>query len=146
MTKRAKLYCDGASSGNPGDSGIGVLLIIGDKEYKISEYIGTATNNIAEYTALLKGIEEAKRHGVTALDIYTDSELLTRQIKGLYKVKSENLIELYKRAALLLKGLKSYNIIHIPREKNKEADLLAKNAIKQRTTDEHINTVQKKID
>lgn len=143
MTKRAKLYCDGASSGNPGDSGIGVLLIIGDKEYKISEYIGTATNNIAEYTALLKGIEEAKRHGVKALDIYTDSELLTRQIKGQYKVKSENLLELYKRAALLLKGLKSYSIIHIPREKNKEADLLAKNAIKQRTIDKHINTVQK---
>jgi len=133
MIKRAKLYCDGASSGNPGDSGIGVLLIIGDREYKISEYIGTATNNIAEYSAILRGIEEAKKHGVTTLDIYTDSELMTRQIEGQYRVKSENLLELYKRTLSILKELKSYTIVHIPREKNKEADLLAKNAIKQRT-------------
>jgi ribonuclease HI len=130
--KKAILYCDGASSGNPGDSGIGILLAIGDQQYRISEYIGTATNNIAEYTALVKGIKEAKRHGAVIIDIHTDSELMVKQINGQYRVKSENLIELYEQAVSLLKGFKSYNITHIPREKNAEADNLAKRAIKNR--------------
>ncbi len=132
-SRKAMLFCDGASSGNPGDSGIGILLIIDGHEYKISEYIGRATNNIAEYMALLKGLQEAKRHGVYAIDIHTDSELLVRQLKGQYKVKSKNLLKLYEQANLLLRDFKDYSIIHIPREENIEADNLAKNAIKNKS-------------
>ncbi len=131
MGRRAKLYCDGASSGNPGDSGIGVFLIIADRDYRISEYIGRATNNVAEYSALIRGIQEAKRHGVTELDIYTDSELMVRQIKGQYKVRSKNLLTLFKKTESLLKEFKSYTITHVPREENIDADMLAKDAIKK---------------
>ncbi|MCL0037426.1 ribonuclease HI family protein [Thermodesulfovibrionales bacterium] len=126
---KAILFCDGASSGNPGYSGIGILMIIGNREYRISAHIGIATNNIAEYTALIKGIQEAKKHGVAVVDIHTDSELVVRQIKGQYRVKSRNLIRLYEEVISLLKGFKSYSIIHIPREKNAEADALAKSAV-----------------
>lgn len=131
-SRKAMLFCDGASSGNPGDSGIGILLIIGEQKYKISEYIGMATNNIAEYMALLRGLQEAKRHGVYTIDIHTDSELIVRQLKGQYKVKSKNLLKLYEQANLLLKDFKNYSITHIPREENIEADNLAKNAIKNK--------------
>jgi ribonuclease HI len=132
MHRKAVLFCDGASSGNPGDSGIGILLIIGDHTYRLSEYIGDATNNIAEYTALVKGLQEAKRHGADSVDIRTDSELMVKQIKGHYRVKSENLLKLYEQAISLLRRFKSYTITHIPREKNADADNLAKSAIKNR--------------
>lgn len=132
MHKKAKIFCDGASSGNPGDSGIGAVIIIGDHKYTISEYIGKATNNIAEYTALIKGLQDAKRHGAEAVDVCTDSELMVKQIKGQYRVKSENLLKLYRQAISLLTAFKSYSIMHIPREKNMEADNLAKNAISRR--------------
>lgn len=124
--KKAVLFCDGASRGNPGHAGIGVVLII-DKKNKItlSEYIGVSTNNIAEYKALLQGLNEAKRHSITEIDIFTDSELLTKQIKGDYKVKNSNLISLHREVALLLGAFKSYSINHIPREQNAEADSLA---------------------
>ena len=127
--KKAILYCDGASKGNPGHSGIGIVLLINGDKTMLSEYIGLATNNIAEYKALLKGLHEAKNQKATAIDIYTDSELLTRQIKGLYKVKSPNLESLFKEATLLLKGFKKYSINHVPREYNAEADRLANMAV-----------------
>lgn len=129
---KAILYCDGASKGNPGHSGIGVVLLIKGHKITLSEYIGLATNNIAEYTALIKGIREAKNNGVTTIDIYTDSELMTKQIIGVYKVKSPNLESLFKEVISLLKGFKKYSIKHIPRELNTEADSLASSAAKQR--------------
>lgn len=130
MHRKAIIFCDGASSGNPGDSGVGVVIIIGDHKYTISEYIGKATNNIAEYTALIRGLQDAKRHGADAVDVCTDSELMVKQIKGQYRVKSENLIKLYEQAISLLTGFKSYSIMHIPREKNTEADNLAKKGLR----------------
>ncbi|MBA4348418.1 MAG: ribonuclease H [Thermodesulfovibrio sp.] len=129
MHKKALLFCDGASSGNPGDSGIGVVLLIDEKRFKFSEYIGKATNNIAEYKALIKGLREAKRHGAATVAIYADSELMVKHISGEYRVKSANLINLYEQAVSLLKEFKVFTIIHIPREKNAEADELAKSAI-----------------
>lgn len=122
---KATLYCDGASKGNPGHAGIGAVLIISDKKIMISEYIGVATNNIAEYMALIQGLRKAKEYGITNVDIFTDSELLTKQIKGVYKVKSPNLINLYEEVISLLKVFKNYTINHIHREQNTVADRLA---------------------
>jgi len=122
------LYCDGASSGNPGNSGIGVVLLHDDRTYEISEHIGTATNNIAEYTALLRGLSRAKSLGIERLKINLDSELIVRQIEGTYKVKNEKLKELYLDVISHLRTFKGYSIRHIPREQNKKADSLAKKA------------------
>lgn len=125
---RGKLFCDGASKGNPGDAGIGCLIISDNKKIEISEYIGKTTNNVAEYTALIKGLEEALKEGISDIEIYSDSELLVRQINGIYKVRNKNLFPLYKRVLELLNKFKSYKIIHIYRENNVLADYLAKQA------------------
>lgn len=126
--KEGVLYCDGASSGNPGESGIGAVLLLKDKTYEISEHIGTATNNIAEYTALIKGLSKAKTLKIESLKIFLDSELIVKQIQGSYKVKNENLKALYQEALSHLKSFKAYTINYIPREQNKKADALAKKA------------------
>lgn len=149
----AEIYCDGASSGNPGHSGIGIVIrrqklqvashklqVTSDMKpetcnlqpetYHISEYIGITTNNVAEYSALIRGLEKAKSLGLRRIDIFVDSELLVKQIKGLYKVKSANLKPLWKKTQDILKQLDSYKITHVQRELNREADLLAKKAIK----------------
>lgn len=128
--KDAILYCDGASSGNPGESGIGVVLIFEGRTYEISEYIGMATNNVAEYTALIRGLSKARALKVEGLRIFLDSELLVRQIEGSYKVKNEKLKELYQDVISHLKFFKDYRIKYIPREHNKKADILAKKAVK----------------
>jgi len=128
--KKALLYCDGACSGNPGHSGIGAFIIIDSKEYRLSEYIGITTNNVAEYTALIKGLMAALKHGATSVEACTDSELLVKQVKGLYRVKSENLAELHSRVTTLLKSFKDYSLTHIPRQMNTEADSLARDAIR----------------
>lgn len=123
------MYCDGASSGNPGKSGIGAVLTFGDKTYEISENIGIATNNIAEYTALIKGLSKAISLKIETLSIFLDSELLVRQIEGSYKVKNEKLKELYLDVISQLRSFKGYSIQHIPREQNKKADALARKAV-----------------
>ncbi|MBI5204999.1 MAG: ribonuclease HI family protein [Nitrospirae bacterium] len=125
----AVLYCDGASSGNPGKSGIGAVLTFGGKTYEISENIGIATNNIAEYTALIKGLSKAISLKIETLSIFLDSELLVRQIEGSYKVKNEKLKELYLDVISQLRSFKCYSIQHIPREQNKKADALARKAV-----------------
>jgi ribonuclease HI len=126
----AVLYCDGASSGNPGESGIGVVLMVGDETVEISEHIGIATNNIAEYKALIRGLSKAKTMKIERINIFLDSELLVRQIQGNYKVKSENLRELYREVLSYIRSFKHYTISHIPREQNKKADNLAKKAVR----------------
>src|SRR4030067_609249 len=96
----AKIYCDGASSGNPGRAGIGVVIQVRGhlhKDYKISEYIGIATNNVAEYSALIRGLEEARSLGLKKIEIFLESELLVRQIKGVYKISSANLKTLWEK-------------------------------------------------
>lgn len=140
-TGYAEMYCDGASSGNPGPSGIGIVINImsndsgqlgKDKKYSISEYIGTATNNVAEYSALLKGLEAARSLGIRNIKIFMDSELLVRQINGIYRVKNEKLIPLWIRAMKALKEFSHYIVTHVPREMNKEADSLARRSIIQK--------------
>ncbi len=125
-----KLYTDGASSGNPGPSGVGVI-IKDEKENivkKVSREIGDSTNNIAEYTALIIGLIESRLLGVEVLDVFLDSELLVKQCIGKYKIKSINLKPLNYIVRYIGKDFKKISFTHIPREKNKEADKLAQDA------------------
>lgn len=134
MRGKAEIYCDGASEGNPGDSGIGVVMIChkgkGVEVYKISEYIGVATNNIAEYSALIRGLEEAELLGFRKIKVFLDSELLVKQIEGIYRVKSHHLKRLWIQAQNILRRFQGYTITHVQRDLNKEADSLAREAIR----------------
>ena len=125
------IYTDGGSRGNPGPSGIGV--IIQDSKRKkikeISKYIGEATNNIAEYNALLHGLEEADALKASDIVVYMDSELLVRQLSGEYRVKDEAMRPLFEKALAILKRFDSFEIKHVAREKNREADKLVNKAI-----------------
>ena len=126
------IYIDGASKGNPGHSGVGIVIYRNGQLLKeISNYIGNATNNIAEYTALIYALEEALVLKGRILNINTDSQLLARQINKVYKVKHEGLIGLYDRAVRLLSGFEKVMVKHIPREENACADKLATAAIKK---------------
>jgi len=130
MTK-LDIHIDGASKGNPGPSGIGVIISQDGSVIKeIGKYIGTATNNIAEYTALLHALQEGLILKADSIRIKSDSELLCRQLNKQYKVKSPNIIDLYTQAVHLLTGFKEVSIQHIPREQNAHADKLATQAVK----------------
>lgn len=129
--KKLLLYTDGGSRGNPGPSGIGVI-ILDSKRKKIKEsskYIGETTNNVAEYSALVCGLEEAASLGADEIVVYMDSELLAKQLNGEYRVKDENIKALFEKALGILKNFSSFEIKHIAREKNKEADKLVNKAI-----------------
>ncbi|MBI2336782.1 MAG: ribonuclease HI family protein [Deltaproteobacteria bacterium] len=135
MAKKLILYADGASRGNPGLGGAGAVLKdkTGKTLEEITYFVGQAvTNNVAEYTALLVGLEKALELETTEIDIFMDSELVVRQIKGEYQVKNEKLLEIFVQVQRLLKKFSSYKIQHIPREKNKEADRLSNQAINLR--------------
>lgn len=122
---------DGASRGNPGKAGAGAL--IKDPEGRVlkalKKYLGTTTNNIAEYSALLVALKGAVDLGCREIEVLADSELLVKQINGIYKVRSEDIRPLYEEAVALLKGFKSYKVRHIYREQNSAADALANEAI-----------------
>lgn len=126
-----KIYIDGASKGNPGPSGIGVIICDGQEVIKnISTYIGNTTNNVAEYTALVYALQEALKLKAQILEINTDSQLLYRQLTKVYKIKSPNIVGLYNQAIHFLSAFKRVLINNIPREDNKGADKLATKAIK----------------
>ncbi len=124
-------YTDGASRGNPGDAGIGILFVDEQDNVvkEIHEYIGKATNNVAEYTAMLKALKVALEMNFREIDIISDSELMVKQIKGEYKVKNEGLKPLYRKACKLLKGFRNFTFQHVRREHNKRADELANRGI-----------------
>lgn len=132
--RHAEIFCDGASSGNPGNAGIGVVINLhdGSPACRISEYIGIATNNVAEYSAFIRGLEEARSLGIKRVKIFLDSELVVKQINGLYKVKNINLMPLWIRAKNILADFDSFTVTHVKRDMNKEADALATKAVKQR--------------
>lgn len=122
---------DGAARGNPGEAGCGAV-ICDEKGQLLSElcrYLGQTTNNVAEYEALLMGLEEVLRLGGRRLRVQSDSQLLVRQLNGLYRVKDEKLRRLYPKALALLHQLEAYRIIHVMREDNRLADRLANRAI-----------------
>jgi ribonuclease HI len=125
------IYIDGASRGNPGPAGIGIVITdeSGVALKNIDKSIGHATNNIAEYTALISGMEEARGLGAKELIINTDSELIAKQLGGEYKVKNPVLKDLYAKVTRLLNNFEQVRINSIPREDNKVADKLANKAI-----------------
>jgi ribonuclease HI len=135
---RLIIYFDGASRGNPGRAGAGIWMTDGEgrKVSEVSRYLGHKTNNEAEYWALLLGLREAKRLGRKYLRIFTDSELVERQIKGIYRVRDLNLKSLHRTVLQNLKAFSSFEIESIPREENKEADRLANEAIQRRIAKE----------
>lgn len=125
------LHTDGCCRGNPGPAGIGVVIKDPHKKIlkELSEYIGEATNNIAEYSALIRGLEAAGELGAEDVKVFMDSELVVKQLSGEYRVKDYKMKELFRQALEVLKDFKSFEIRHIDRSKNKEADSLANRAI-----------------
>jgi ribonuclease HI len=121
------LQFDGGSRGNPGPAGIGVTLSDdkGTSIYELSEFLGVCTNNVAEYTALLRGLHAAKVLGGKKVTVRSDSELLVRQINGQYKVKSPDLKPLYLKAMTLIQEIGDVKVSHVYREGNTRADELA---------------------
>jgi ribonuclease HI len=126
-----RLFTDGASRGNPGHAGAGALLYgeDGRKMRRLSAYLGVCTNNVAEYRALLLGLQEAKACGCTHLALFLDAELVVRQLQGRYKVKHEQLQPLYREACQLLAGFNKWTVNHVPRADNAQADALANQGI-----------------
>lgn len=122
---------DGGARGNPGPAAIGVVLRGPDGAVleEVGERIGAATNNVAEYRALLRGIELASAHGATGLELIGDSELVVRQIEGRYKVKDAGLKELHAEAKRALGAFESWSIRHVRRGENAEADRLVNQAL-----------------
>ncbi len=126
-----RIYIDGASRGNPGPAAAGVVLKDrrGREIGTLKRRLGHATNNLAEYSALLLGLEEATRRRAQRITLFSDSELLVRQMQGLYKVRSKDLRPLHAKAMALVRAFEKFDIIHIGREKNARADALANEAL-----------------
>jgi ribonuclease HI len=122
---------DGASRGNPGPASYGLIVRApdGTTELEIGKYLGRATNNVAEYYALIGALDYAQAQGIERLLVRSDSELLVRQMQGRYKVKSADLRPLYEHARKLARGLAHFAIEHVPRERNSDADELANIAL-----------------
>ena len=126
-----RINIDGGSRGNPGPAAYGVLVrdANGAAVAKLKKYIGRFTNNVAEYYGLIAAMDYAQSHGVRAIRIESDSELLVKQMRGLYRVKSADLQPLYERAQKMSKAFDSFRIDHVYREQNREADALANEAL-----------------
>lgn len=131
---KVTLYTDGGSRGNPGPAGIGVYAFEKEsqKEWRYGEFIGDTTNNEAEYRALCRGLEQCLDKGVQELEIYMDSELIVKQIRGIYRVKSEGLLPYYEKAKEMMSRFRIVSITHVPRAKNKVADSLVNRALDER--------------
>lgn len=125
-----KVYIDGASAGNPGKIGIGYLIYQNDSLVaKEGIYVGIQTNNFAEYMALIFALTEVLSLGEKNCTVYADSKLLCEQLKGNFKVKNKNIYPLYQLAKKIISKFTKFEIVHIDREQNKEADRLATEAV-----------------
>ena len=123
------IYIDGASIGNPGKCGLGFLIYKNNAVFKKrSIYLGIQSNNFAEYMALIFSLVEALSLGEKEVQVYSDSKLVCEQVRGNFKVKNNNILPLFTLAKNLLSQMAKFSINHIDREKNKEADKLAKEA------------------
>jgi len=125
------IYTDGAARGNPGPAAVGVVLkdAAGHTVATISRTLGIKTNNQAEYTAVIAGVEKAISLGAKQVVLKSDSELVVRQLMGLYKVKNADLKELYQKVVALTGRLEKFSAVNIPREQNKQADALCNQAL-----------------
>src|SRR5262249_16385616 len=131
---KLEAYIDGGSRGNPGEAGIGVFF---PGVVRIAEYLGTGTNNFAEYSALLSALRFAVFSRCEELQVFADSELVVKQIKGEYQVRNESIRPLYDSAVRWIKLIPSFSIAHVRRESNSEADKLANQAM-----DTHRNSIK----
>ena len=124
-------HIDGGARGNPGPAGYGAVIEdeVGRPVVELSDYLGKQTNNYAEYSGLLAALGYTTRHGFKALKVYSDSELMVKQITGQYKVSNPSLKELHAKAIKLIEDLEAFEINHVPREQNREADWLANRAM-----------------
>jgi ribonuclease HI len=129
----ATLFADGGSRGNPGPAASAAVLLGAQGELieEIAAFLGTATNNVAEWTALCLGLEAARKRGIRRLDVRLDSELVVRQLRGEYRVKHVGLQPLYQRAVRLLKDFDKVEIGHVPRKQNAVADRLVNRVLDQ---------------
>jgi ribonuclease HI len=133
---KLEIFTDGGCSGNPGDAAIGVVIKHGAKTVKtLGLFIGPGTNNIAEYTALIVALEEALILKADEVSVKTDSELMFKQVTGAYAVKHENIKPLFHKIKNLIKSFKSFQIKHVPREQNSEADALVRQVLKKASQD-----------
>ena len=127
------IFTDGASRNNPGEAGAGIFILRdGQPLEKIARYLGTTTNNIAEYRAAIIGLEHCVKLGASVVRLHADSELMVKQLNGQYKVKNEGLRPLYQKAKELIAKIGCVEVKYIPREQNKEADALANKAIDEK--------------
>ena len=131
---RVRLYSDGAARGNPGLAGAGAVLVepSGQVVDRLGKFLGTQTNNFAEYMGLLLGLRRAKELGVREVEVFADSELMIRQLGGRYQVKSASLRPLYEEALKLLNNFERVKLVHVPREMNRAADEMSNQAIDER--------------
>ncbi len=130
MSNILDIYIDGACVGNPGPAAIGIVVKEGGKVVKkLSQAIGIATNNIAEYTALIYALKEALNRKRSIIRLHTDSELIYNQLKGTYKTKNEKIKSLFAEVQQLAQQFERIEMKQIPREQNRDADGLAKKAI-----------------
>ncbi len=131
VTAAYRANIDGGSRGNPGPASYGVVIrdARGQVVAKLKKYIGRLTNNVAEYYGLIAALDYAQSQGIRALRIESDSELLVKQMRGQYKVKSAELRPLFERAHKMSQALESFRIDHVYREQNREADALANEAL-----------------
>ena len=129
------IYIDGASLGNPGRSGAGIVSYDeeGNEVWRESVHLGTMTNNMAEYEALVRALRRAREMAVGMVFVYTDSELVAKQVLGAYRAKNDRLRKYLQEAKDLIDEFNGFEIKYIPREKNKLADKLAKSAASQQS-------------
>ena len=131
-----QIHIDGGSRGNPGDAGYGVYVqdAEGGDVARLYGYLGVATNNVAEYQGLIQGLRFALEQGARRVHVYSDSELVVRQIEGRYKVKHPAMVPLYREASELLGRFTRWHIAHVPRAQNKEADRLVNRALDEKAS------------
>lgn len=122
-----RIHVDGAARGNPGPAGIGIVIEDGDGGIvrEIGEPLGRTTNNVAEYSAMVRALEEAMALGCSEVAVFTDSELMARQLNGVYAVKAAHLVPLFQRASGLLRRFDSACVSHVRRDLNRRADALS---------------------
>ena len=125
------LHVDGGARGNPGPAAIGVVISAPDETVleEIAERIGTTTNNVAEYRALLRGVQRAAEHGASEVEVINDSELVARQLNGVYKVKHPAMRPLFAEALEALRGFERWTVRNVPRAENARADALVNAAL-----------------
>jgi ribonuclease HI len=136
VTDLLQIHIDGGCRGNPGEAGYGVYVQddAGAEVARLYGYLGVATNNVAEYQGLINGLLFALEHGARRVRVFSDSELVVRQVEGRYKVKHPAMVPLHRQATDLLRRFAQWSVTHVPRAQNKEADTLANRALDEKAS------------